>query len=544
MKVLIVGGVAGGAGAAARLRRNDEACEIVLLEKGEYISFANCGLPYYIGGVISEPDALLLQTPEGFRDRFRVDVRTGQEVTAVDPAAHTVTIKNRRTGETQVERYDKLVLSPGARPAVPPIPGVEGPQVFTLRNIPDTFKIKTFLQHRAPKTAAVIGGGYVGLEMAENLRAAGTQVAVIEAAEHVIAPLDAEMAHAVHTHLRENGVSLYLGSQAQSIEPGAVTLSDGTVVPAELVILSVGVTPETDFLVGSGIELGPRGAIVVDEQMHTSCPDIWAVGDAVLVKSLVTGEARAVPLASPANRQARIAADALCGRPVRYSGAQSTAIAKIFELSVAVTGENEAALRRAGVPYRKSYTFSPSHAGYYPGGSLLCLKLLFGLDGRVLGGQITGREGVDKRIDLLAAVLRMGGTVYDLQELELAYAPPYSSAKDPVNMAGYVAANILEGLMKPFYLEDLPTLSSGDLLVDVRTPEEFAAGHLPGALNLPLDELRGRLPELPQGKTLWLYCHVGQRGYLAQRILEQNGFTTRNLSGGYLLWEAMQQDAQ
>ncbi len=542
MKVVIVGGVAGGAGAAARLRRNDEYAEIVMLEKGPHISFANCGLPYYVGGVIQEEAALLLQTPQSFRARFHVDVRVNSEVTAVDTVQKTVSVTNHETGERYTESYDKLILSPGASPIRPPIAGADLPHVFTLRNVPDTIRIKAYLDANAPKTAAVIGGGYIGLEMAENLAHAGLSVSVVEAGAHVIGSLDADMAHAVHNHLRDNGVALYLDRTAQEITEREVRLNDGTCIPADVVVLSVGVAPATGFLAQSGIPLGPRGEILVDDRMTTGVPDVYAVGDAVSVTHVVSGQTRIVPLASPANKQARIVADVVCGRDAAYTGAQGTAIAKVFRLTAAVTGESEEALIGRGADFRKCYTISPSHAGYYPGGTMMTVKLLFDPEGYILGAQIVGQEGVDKRIDVLASALRAHLTVYDLQELELSYAPPFSSAKDPVNMAGYVAGNILDGLMRPFYLEDISSIPQDATLLDVRTLGEFRMGHLPGAVHLPLDEMRDRLDELDKNKPIYAYCRVGQRGYIAQRILMQHGFTVFNLSGGYLLYEAAQKD--
>ena len=542
MKAVIVGGVAGGAGAAARLRRKDETAQIIMLEKGEYISFANCGLPYYVGDVITQREELLLQTPESFNARFQVDVRVNNEVLSVDTGKKTVTVLNHETGETYTESYDKLVLSPGASPIVPNMEIQHPEHVFTLRNIPDTFKIKDYLNSHNPRTAAVIGGGYIGLEMADNLCRLGLEVSVIEAASHVIASLDEDMSHELQNHLRSKGLDLHLGSMAQRIDRDQVILSDGREIPADMVILSIGVRPETGFLKDSGIALGSRGEILVDEYLQTNVPDVYAVGDAIGVKSFGTGADAIIPLAGPANKQARIVADNLCGEKKAYHGTQGTAIAKVFDMTAAVTGENETTLRRAGIAYRKTFTISPSHAGYYPGGSTMVVKLLYTPEGKVLGAQIVGRDGVDKRMDVLASAIRAGMDVFDLQELELAYAPPFSSAKDPVNMAGYVAGNVVEGRMIPFYVEDLANLPENAFLLDVRTPGEFAHGTIPGAVNIPVDVLRQRLSEVPKDKEIHIFCAVGLRGYIAQCILRQNGYKTKNLSGGYRLYAAAKND--
>ena len=542
MKAVIVGGVAGGAGAAARLRRKDETAQIIMLEKGEYISFANCGLPYYVGDVITQREELLLQTPESFNARFQVDVRVNNEVLSVDTGKKTVTVLNHKTGETYTESYDKLILSPGASPIVPNMEIQHPEHVFTLRNIPDTFKIKDYLNSHNPRTAAVIGGGYIGLEMADNLCRLGLEVSVIEAASHVIASLDEDMSHELQNHLRSKGLDLHLGSMAQRIDRDQVILSDGREIPADMVILSIGVRPETGFLKDSGIALGSRGEILVDEYLQTNVPDVYAVGDAIGVKSFGTGADAIIPLAGPANKQARIVADNLCGEKKAYHGTQGTAIAKVFDMTAAVTGENETTLRRAGIAYRKTFTISPSHAGYYPGGSTMVVKLLYTPEGKVLGAQIVGRDGVDKRMDVLASAIRAGMDVFDLQELELAYAPPFSSAKDPVNMAGYVAGNVVEGRMIPFYVEDLASLPENAFLLDVRTPGEFAHGTIPGAVNIPVDVLRQRLSEVPKDKEIHIFCAVGLRGYIAQCILRQNGYETKNLSGGYRLYAAAKND--
>lgn len=542
MKVIIVGGVAGGAGTAARLRRNDEHAQIIMLEKGPYISFANCGLPYYIGGIIEDKEELQLQTPESFNERFNVDVRVNSEVTEVDTQDKKVTVTNHQTGEVYTETYDSLVLSPGARPIRPRIEGSDLDHVFTLRTIPDTYKIKDFIEQRKPTRAVIIGSGYIGVEMAENLHHAGLKVAMIEAQNHVIGSLDYEMAALLHNEIRHNKVDLYLESKVVAISKQGVALEPSGFVEADMVIMSIGVQPETGFLQSSGIALGPRGELLIDDQMRTNVPDVYALGDAAVITNFVSGKQMIIPLASPANKQARLVADLIVGKDVRYTGTQGTAIARVFGQTVAVTGESELSLIRNGIPFRKSYTFSGSNAGYYPGAKTMAIKLLFAEDGKILGASIVGPKGVDKRMDVLATAIRANMTVYDLQELELAYAPPFSSAKDPVNMAGYAAANILDGVSKPFYLEDLDKLGPDDLLLDVRTHEEFRGGHLPKAKNIPVDELRSRIGELPKDKKIYIYCAIGLRGYVSQRILTQNGFETLNLSGGYTLWKAVDRD--
>ncbi len=544
MKVLIVGGVAGGAGAAARLRRNDEKAEIILFEKGQYISFANCGLPYYIGGTITERENLQLQTPEAFRARFNVDVRVNNEVLSVDCAARTVCVKNHATGETYTERYDKLILSPGASPIRPRMPGMEDNHVFTLRNIPDTYAIYDHIQQAKPRTAAVIGAGFIGLEMAENLAHRGLKVSVVEAAPHVMAPIDLDMAHQVHNYIRGAGIGLYVGKKCASFTRDTVVLEDGTSIPADMVILSIGVMPETRFLQGSGVELGKRGEILVDDQLRTSVADIYALGDAATVRNIVTGNTQVIPLAGPANKQARIVADVICGKNARYKGSQGTSIMKLFDLVVACTGEKEEGLKASGTPYHKIFTVSASHAGYYPNGTQMVIKTLFAPEtGKILGAQIVGGEGVDKRIDDLANAVRFGMTVYDLQEMELAYAPPFSSAKDPVNMVGFVGQNVLEGTMTPFYPEDVANIPADAVRLDVRNPEELEElGTIPGFVNIPVNQLRDRLGEVDLTREIYVSCQVGLRGYVAQRILAQNGAKVHNLSGGYTLYSAYAMD--
>lgn len=538
MKVLIVGGVAGGAGAAARLRRNDEFAEIITFEKGPYIAFANCGLPYYIGETITDKAALQLQTPEAFNARFNVDVRVLNEVLSVDSAAKVVTVKNLATGEIYEESYDKLILSPGASPIKPRFPGMEENHVFTLRNIPDTYAIYDHIAEAKPKTAAVIGAGFIGLEMAENLADRGIQVSVIEAAPHVMAPIDLDMAHAVHNKIRAAGMGLYVGKKSTGFTKDSVLLEDGTAIPAEMVILSIGVAPETRFLAGSGVELGRRGEILIDDQMRTSVEDIFALGDAATVKNIITGNTVVIPLAGPANKQARLVADVICGKNVRYKGSQGTSIMKLWDMTVACTGEKEESLIAAGTPYRKSFTIGSSHAGYYPGGTQMIIKLLFTDEGKILGAQIVGGEGVDKRIDDLAIAIRFGLTVSDLGEMELAYAPPFSSAKDPVNVAGFVAENILSGRMTPFYAQDVANIPENAFRLDVRNPEELAEhGEIPGFVNIPVNQLRKRLDEVDMTKPIYVTCQAGLRGYVAQRMLVQHGAKeVHNLSGGYTVY--------
>ncbi len=536
-KVVIVGGVAGGASAAARLRRLDEQAEIILLERDEHISFANCGLPYYIGETIQERDKLLVQTPEAMQARFAIDVRVHSEVTAVHPDKKTITISSKDRGVYE-ESYDYLVLSPGAKPIRPDLPGIGSSRVFTLRNIPDTDRIKAFVDQENSRRAVVIGGGFIGVEMAENLKERGLAVTLVEAAPHILPPFDGDMAVLAERELRENGVQLYLGDGVAGFQDQpdgiTVTLQSGAAISADLVILAIGVAPETGFLSGSGITLGPKGHIVVNERLETSQPGIYAVGDAIEVVDFVSGQPAAIPLAGPANKQGRIAADNIAGLASRFNGSQGTSILKVFSLTAAATGNNERTLQRLGTPYRVAIVHPNSHASYYPGALPMSLKLLFDETGRILGAQAIGLDGVDKRMDVIATVMRLKGKVSDLTELELAYAPPYSSAKDPVNMAGFVAENILSGKTDVFTYEQLASFDRNDsILLDVRTEAEFANGHLPGALNIPVDELRRRLSELNKEKLILAYCQVGLRGYIASRILSQHGFRVKNMTGGY-----------
>jgi CoA-disulfide reductase len=546
LKVVIIGGVAGGATAAARLRRLDENAEIIMFEKGEYISFANCGLPYYIGEVIREKDKLVVQTPEKMKERFNIDVRINTEVLSIHPGEKTVEVFNKKENRTYFETYDKLVLSPGAEPVKPKLPGIESGRIFTLRNIPDTYRIKDFIDAYKPKRAVVVGAGFIGLEVAENLHMKGVKVTVIELADHVIGPLDYEMAAIVHQHMKTKNVEFYLSDAVKSFQKGnddaniVVELTSRRLLKADMVILGIGVRPESRLAVQAGLKLGTTGGILVDEYMRTSDPDIYAVGDAVEIKDFISGGAVLIPLAGPANKQGRIAANNISGFEEKYTGTQGTSIVKVFDITVAITGNNERSLAKNNIDFEKSFTHSPSHAGYYPGAIPMSVKLLFGkADGRILGAQIIGHDGVDKRIDVIATAIRAGMTVYDLEKLELAYAPPYSSAKDPVNIAGYTAANILKGDCSVFHWHEIASLDMGKtLLVDVRTQMECGLGTIEGAVNIPVDELRERLAELPKDKALYIFCQVGLRGYVACRLLKQKGFkTVSNLSGGYKTYQ-------
>ncbi len=543
MKVLIVGGVAGGAGTAARLRRQDEHAEIILFEKGSHISFANCGMPYYIGNEITEKSALCLQTPESFRNRFRVDVRTGHEVVAVDLQNKSVNVQKEigMCKETYVETYDKLVLAPGAEPITAGIDGGDSEHVFTMRNLSDTFAIDDFIVKKKPSSCVVVGGGFIGLEMAENLARRGIGVSVIEAGTHLMPSLDIDMAQELHQAAYENHVELYLNRKCCFIGSEYVVLDDGLHVPADLVILCIGVEPRTAFLRDSGIVLGNRGEICVNEWMETSAKDVYALGDAVASEHIVSGRRELIPLASPAARQARTVVGELVGKRQAYHGVQGTSVLRFFGKVAAATGLNERKLQQYGIPYKKSYTYSASHAGYYPGASMMAIKLLFSPDdGKVLGAQIVGVDGVDKRIDVLAAAIRCNMTVYELQDLELAYAPPFSSSKDPVNVAGYVAGNILDQTMLPFYVEELEELPKDAECIDVRTKGEYDGGFIPGFRNIPLDELRERLDEVDISKPVYITCQIGLRGYLAQRILMQRGYECYNLLGGYRFYRMLQ----
>ncbi|MGV2939793.1 CoA-disulfide reductase [Mesobacillus sp. LC4] len=536
-KVVIVGGVAGGATTAARLRRLDEQTEIVMVERGEYISFANCGLPYYIGGAIQERDALLVQTVEGMSKKFNMDIRNLSEVTRIDRERKVVEIKNLKTGETYAESYDVLVLSPGASPIKPAIPGInEADALFTLRNIPDTDKIKAYVDEQQPKKATVIGGGFIGVEMAENLWERGVEVTLVEMADQIMAPIDFEMASILHQHLREKGVNLVLEDGVKSFEKNGkiINLSSGKQLDTDLVILAIGVAAENKLAKEAGLELGLRGAIRVNERLQTADESIYAIGDAIEVKDYINGQATHIPLAWPANRQGRIVADHINGIDSKYQGTLGTSIAKVFDMTVAATGNNEKTLKRLGISYDVVHVHPSSHAGYYPGAFPIALKLIFDREtGKIFGAQAVSYDGADKRIDVLATAIKGGMTIFDLPDLELAYAPPYSSAKDPVNMAGYAAKNIAEGLVETVQWHEInDILANGGYLIDVREPIERDMGMIEGSVNIPLGELRERLGEIPT-KEVYVYCQVGLRGYLASRILMQAGFKVRNLDGGY-----------
>lgn len=537
MKLLIVGGVAGGASAAARARRLAEDAEIVLFERGPEVSFANCGMPYFVGGDIPDRDKLLVTTPERLRERFKLDVRTRSNVEAIDRAAKTIRVRDLTTGRVYDESYDKLILAPGAAPFRPPIPGIDLPGVFTLRNLQDADGIKARVDAGA-KAAVLLGGGFISLELAEAMVRRGVAATVVERGQQLLGPFDPEMTTPVAQALAAKGVTVRLGRTAVAVERTAgglsVRLDSGETLPAQLVVFGVGVRPENGLAAAAGLAVGPRGGIRVNESLQTTDPDIYAVGDAVEVTDTVTDEATQIPLAGPANRQGRLAADHAFGRPARYRGTQGTAILGFFGTTIAMTGASEKSLRRLEVPFRKIYIHPAHHAGYYPGAEGMALKLLFAPDtGRVLGAQAVGGAGVDKRIDVLSAAVQAEMTVFDLEEMELAYAPQYGSAKDPINMAGFVAAGLIRGDHPQIDVETVLDPSGNSILLDVRTPGEFSAGHIPGAVNIPVDDLRGRLAELPKGKPIAAYCQVGQRGYLATRILVQHGYDAANVGGGY-----------
>lgn len=541
-KVLIVGGVAGGASAAARLRRLDEEMEIIIFERGEHISYANCGLPYYISGVIAEREALLVQTPEGMKNRFEVDVRTFSEVTRIFPEKRLIEVQEAN-GKVYQESYDQLILSPGAAPLRPPIPGIDEIQALVVRNVTDIDQIKQYIDQQQPKNAAVVGGGFIGLEMAENLHAKGVATTIIEMSNQVMAPLDYEMAAILHEQIFNKGVNLILEDGVKSFakkeNSTLITLQSGDQIETDLVILAIGVKPEIKLAKEAGLAIGELGGIKVNEKLQTSDPNIYAVGDAIEVKHLVTGQAALLPLAGPANKQGRIVADIIAGRDRSYKGTQGTSIAKVFDLVAASTGANEKMLSKLGISYEVSFTHSASNATYYPGSTRISLKLLFERSkGRVLGAQIVGSQGVDKRIDDIAGVIRRQGTIYDLQELELAYAPPFSSAKDPVNMAGYVAENIINGDVQMIHWHELRKMNAKEVcIIDVRTEEERRAKFIPGSIHIHVDDLRSRLAELPKDKDIIVYCELGLRGYVAYRILVQHGFTrVKNLSGGWVTY--------
>lgn len=549
MKVVIVGGVAGGATAAARLRRLDESAEIVVFERSGYVSYANCGLPYYIGGIITDRAELTLQTPESFWRRFRVDMRVRHEVTAIHPDTKTVDVKNLATGEVFAESYDKLILSPGARPTQPALPGVGIDRLFTLRTVEDTLKLREFIEQHHPRSAVLAGGGFIGIELVENLRELGLDVTVVQRPKQLLNPLDADMAAFLHAQLRQKGVKLMLGRTVEGFAADgdrvSVLIKDEAPLTADMVVLAIGVTPDTALAKDAGLELGIKGSIVVNDRMETSVPDIYAVGDAVQVKHSVTGQDTLLSLAGPANKQGRIAADNICGGDSRYLGSQGSSVIKVFDMTIAATGVNEKTARQAGIDCDKVFLSPMSHAGYYPGGKVMTMKVVFEKGTyRLLGAQIVGYEGVDKRIDVLATAIHAGLTGPQLKDLDLAYAPPYSSAKDPVNMAGFMIENLSRGLVEQFFPEDVDALprDGSATLLDVRTPGEYAAGHAEGFVNLPVDDLREHLAEIPADKPVYLICQSALRSYIACRILSQHGLRCSHLSGGWRLYEAVMRD--
>ena len=544
MKVLIIGGVAGGASAAARLRRVDEEAEIILFEKGSYISYANCGLPYYIGGVINEAENLFLQTPESMKEKFNIDVRVNSEVVAIFSDSKEIEVLDKKSGKRYKEAYDKLVLSPGAEPIKPRIEGIDAENIFTLRNVTDTFAIKQYVDTKKPQEAVVVGGGFIGVEMAENLIERGVNVTLIELSNQVMAPLDIEMASFVHQKLTNEGIKLILSDGVKAFKKAdkhtEVELNSGKTVKADLIIMAIGVRPDVSLAREAGLKLGLLGGIVVDDQMKTSNSDIYAVGDAIEVTDIINNNNALIPLAGPANKQGRIAANNIVGREEAYKGTLGTSIVKIFDMTAAAVGNNEKILQKYKLKYEKVYTHSPSHAGYYPNAIPMSIKLIFEPEeGKVLGAQIVGYEGVDKRIDVIATAIKAGMTVYDLQELELAYAPPYSSAKDPVNMAGYVASNVLLGDSQIIHWSEMDSLDrKSAAVIDVRTDVEFNMGNIEGAINLSIEEIRNRLDEIPKDKQIILYCQTGIRSYFVYRMLVQQGFKNiKNLSGGFKTYQ-------
>jgi len=549
MKVVIVGGVAGGATAAARIRRLDEQAEIVVFERSGFISYANCGLPYYIGGVIEDPEELTLQTPESFFSRFRVAMRVRHEVTAIHPDKKTVSVTNLETGEAFEESYDKLILSPGAKPTQPRLPGVGLSKLFTLRTVEDTFRIKEYIDRNHPKSAVLAGGGFISLELAENLRELGMEVTIVQRPKQLMNPFDPDMASFIHSEMRRHGVKLALGHTVEGFEEKNggvdVLLKDEAPLHADMVVLAIGVSPDTHLAQEAGLELGVKGSIVVNDRMETSVPDIYAVGDAVQVRHFVTGQDVLLSLAGPANKQGRIAADNICGGDSRYTGSQGSSVIKVFDMTAASTGVNETNARKAGLDVDTVILSPMSHAGYYPGGKVMTMKVVFEKETyRLLGAQIVGYEGVDKRIDVLATAIRTGLKATELKDLVLAYAPPYSSAKDPVNMAGFMIENIANGVLKQWHLADADNLprDGSVTLLDTRTVEEFTLGHIDGFTNIPVDELRERLDELDKGKPVYVICQSGLRSYIACRILAGNDFECYNFSGGFRFYDAVMND--
>lgn len=549
MKVVIIGGVAGGATAAARIRRLDETAQIVVFERSGYISYANCGLPYYIGDTITDPKELTLQTPESFFTRFRVDMKVHHEVTAIHPERKTVSVKNLKTNEEFEESYDKLILSPGAKPAQPRLSGAEIDKLFTLRTVEDTLRIKEYIAEHHPKSALLAGGGFIGLELAENLRHLGMDVTIVQRPKQLMNPFDADMASFIHNQMRKHGVKLALGYTVEGFsekDNGVdVLLKDAAPFHADMVVLAIGVIPDTHLAKEAGLELGIKDSIVVNDRMETSVSDIYAAGDAVQVKHFVTGEDALLSLAGPANKQGRIIADNICGGDSRYLGSQGSSVIKIFDMTAAVTGINETNARKAGLDVDTVILFPMSHAGYYPDGKLMAMKVVFEKETyRLLGAQVVGYEGVDKRIDVLATAIHAGLKATQLKDLDLAYAPPYSSAKDPVNIAGFMVDNIAKGTLKQWHLEDVRKLPKDGsvILLDVRTTAEYNRGHIEGFANIPVDELRDRLHELERGKSVYVICQSGLRSYIASRILEGNGFETYNFSGGFRFYDAVMND--
>ena len=549
MKVVIVGGVAGGATAAARIRRLDEQAEIIVFERSGYISYANCGLPYYIGDVITDADDLTLQTPESFWKRFRIAMKVHHEVTAIHPERKAVTVRNLETGAVFDECYDKLLLSPGAQPTQPKLPGIGIDKLFTLRTVEDTFRIKEYINQYHPRSVVLAGGGFIGLELAENLREIGMDVTIVQRPKQLMNPFDPDMAAFLHAEMRKHGIHLAMGYAVEGFEgkDGGVDvlLKDAAPIHADMVILAIGVTPESKLAKDAGLALGIKGSILVNDRMETSVPDIYAVGDAVQVKHYVTGEASLISLAGPANKQGRIAADNICGGDSRYAGSQGSSIIKVFNLTAAVTGINETNSRRAGLPVDSVILSPMSHAGYYPGGKVMTMKVVFERESfRLLGAQIIGYDGVDKRIDVLATAIHAGMKATELKELDLAYAPPYSSAKDPVNMAGFMIDNIASGVLKHWHMDKLDDLLQNDsvILLDTRTVGEFNRGHIPGFRNIPVDDLRNRIAELEPGKPVYVICQSGLRSYIACRILAGFGFDAYNFSGGYRFYETVTYD--
>ena len=549
MKVLIVGGVAGGATAAARIRRLDENAEITVFERSGYISYANCGLPYYIGEIITDPEDLTLQTPESFFTRFRINMKVHHEVIEIHPDQKTISVKNLETGEEFKETYDKLILSPGAKPTQPRLPGVGIEKVFTLRTVEDTFHIKEYIRRNQPKSVVLAGGGFIGLELAENLRELGMDVTIVQRPKQLMNPFDADMASFIHSEMRKHGVTLALGHTVEGFEEKDggvdVLLKDEMPMHADMVVLAIGVTPDTHLAEAAGLELGIKGSIVVNDRMETSAPDIFAAGDAVQVKHYVTGQNVLISLAGPANKQGRIIADNICGGDSRYSGSQGSSVIKVFDMTAATTGINETNARKAGLDVDTVILSPMSHAGYYPGGKVMTMKVVFEKETyRLLGAQIVGHEGVDKRIDVLAVAIHAGMKATELKDLDLAYAPPYSSAKDPVNMAGFMIDNISKGTLKQWHLRDIDFLprDGSVILLDVRTTSEYGNGHIEGFKNIPVDELRERLDEIEKDKPVYVICQSGLRSYIGTRILEGNGYKAYNFSGGFRFYDAVMND--